>query len=236
MIEVNKYQSDDISELASALASAQGKITFALKDASTTAFSNCKTARKYATLQSILTAIKEPLSSNGLAFIQSTLPCNDGVAIRTVLMHKSGQWVSGVFVLPADRQGGIQGLGSSLTYARRYSLSALIGICADDDDDGEASVKALTSNPAPKKAPADDAENAEKKKIGEFLWQVALPTLYPEKDTAEYPKIVFNVSQNFDDAPKARPARLFGYELPLLKEVKHYFETVMDMQANEQRR
>lgn len=130
------FQSEQIGELAKALATAQGKMTFAAKD-STADMGQKGGRRKYADLASVIDAIRAPLSENGLAFVQAVMPDDKSMRIRTTLMHNSGQWIAGEISLPPDRMGGVQGMGSALTYARRYALAAMVGI-AQDDDDGEA--------------------------------------------------------------------------------------------------
>lgn len=136
-----EYQSEQIGELAKALSEAQGKFTFALKDS--LADMGAKGGRrKYADLQAVIEAVKPHLAAHGLAVVQATMPNQNGISLRTTLMHSSGQWIAGQIDLPNDRMGGIQGMGSALTYARRYALSAMVGIAADEDDDGEASMKA----------------------------------------------------------------------------------------------
>lgn len=139
-----EYQSEQIGELAKALAEAQGKFTFALK-ASTADMGAKGGRRKYADLQSVIDAVKPELTAHGLAVVQASMPNPNGISLRTTLMHSSGQWIAGQIDLPIDRMGGIQGMGSALTYARRYALSAMVGIAADEDDDGEASMAAAKS-------------------------------------------------------------------------------------------
>lgn len=134
------FQSEQIGELAKALATAQGKMTFAAKD-STADMGQKGGRRKYADLASVIDAIRVPLSENGLAFVQAVMPDDKSMRIRTTLMHNSGQWIAGEISLPPDRMGGVQGMGSALTYARRYALAAMVGI-AQDDDDGEAAMAA----------------------------------------------------------------------------------------------
>jgi hypothetical protein len=87
---------------------------------------------KYADLAAIFDAARKPLSANGLAIVQTI---GDGV-LHTRLLHTSGQWIASEHPLPMS--GRPQEIGSALTYARRYSLSALIGIAADEDDDANA--------------------------------------------------------------------------------------------------
>ena len=119
--------SEQISELAAALAAAQGMMENAIMNRVNPHFKS-----KYADLAAIFDAARKPLSANGLAIVQTI---GDGV-LHTRLLHTSGQWIASEHPLPMS--GRPQEIGSALTYARRYSLSALIGIAADDDDDANA--------------------------------------------------------------------------------------------------
>jgi hypothetical protein len=127
-------QSENINELAAALAKAQGSMKAAAFNKTNTHFKN-----KYADLTAIIDAVRKPLNENGLAFTQSP-EMHDGIfCLVTRLLHSSGQWTSGEYPLPAN--GTPQQFGSALTYAKRYSLAAMVGISADDDDDAEAARK-----------------------------------------------------------------------------------------------
>lgn len=129
----NVRMSSTVGKLAEALSKAQGQIRGALKDSSNPFFKS-----KYADLASVLEAFREPFSSNGLALVQIPGNSPTGVAVETILMHSSGEWVSGVIsVKPAKDDA--QGLGSVITYLRRYSAAAFSGV-AQIDDDGEAAV------------------------------------------------------------------------------------------------
>lgn len=124
-------QSEQINELAGALAKCQGEILPALKDSKNPFFKS-----KYADLNSVWSVCREPLSKNGLAVIQ-TIDKEDGALILiTTLAHSSGQWIRSKTPIPLLKNDP-QALGSSLTYMRRYSLSAIVGISTDEDDDGE---------------------------------------------------------------------------------------------------
>lgn len=128
-------QSETIGALATALAEAQGELEPAEKNASATV--SGQTKRTYADLASVFEVLRNALPKHGLAVTQSLLPSEQGtVRVKTTLLHKSGEWLSSECTMPCDRQGGIQGMGSAITYARRYSISALIGVVSDDDDDG----------------------------------------------------------------------------------------------------
>lgn len=138
----SQYQSNEIGELAAALALAQAGFTYAVKDSEAPLFEkggSAKGRRKYADLQSVLDAVREGLASNSIAVIQAPMPVENGIKLRTTLAHKSGQWIASELCLPNDRMGGVQGMGSALTYARRYALAAMVGI-AQDDDDGETAM------------------------------------------------------------------------------------------------
>jgi len=122
--------SQEISELAAALAAAQGAMKNAVMNRTNPHFKS-----RYADLAAIWDAARQPLSANGLAVVQTI---GDGV-LHTRLLHTSGQWIASEHPLPMS--GRPQEIGSALTYARRYSLSALIGIAADEDDDANAAQK-----------------------------------------------------------------------------------------------
>lgn len=93
---------------------------------------------KYADLSNCIDAVKEALNNNGFGLIQTSHDYDGGVAVETVLYHKSGDCIkSGVLRLPASKQDA-QGYGSAMTYARRYSLLAVCGIAPEDDDANQA--------------------------------------------------------------------------------------------------
>jgi len=127
--------SEQIAELAAALAAAQGMMENAVMNRVNPHFKS-----KYADLAAIFDAARKPLSANGLAIVQTI---GDGV-LHTRLLHTSGQWIASEHPLPMS--GRPQEIGSALTYARRYSLSALIGIAADEDDDATGAEKAHKAN------------------------------------------------------------------------------------------
>ena len=136
-------KSDDIKELALALSKTQAILKGALKDSNNPFFKS-----KYADLASVWEACREPLAATGLSVVQ--MPCNDtpdSVALETILMHTSGQWISSVFSMPVSKHDA-QAVGSAITYARRYALAAVVGIAPEDDDGNLASGKSETAKPA----------------------------------------------------------------------------------------
>lgn len=134
-------KSEDIKELAAALSKAQGEMGGASKDAKNPFFKS-----KYADLGSVVHALKQPFSENGLSYSQFPIAANDRVGVETILMHKSGQWLTSKVLFKPTKQD-VQGAGSVITYARRYSLQALAGIPSEDDDGTAASAPAKPSKP-----------------------------------------------------------------------------------------
>lgn len=125
-------KSESIDELAGALAKAQGQIKDAAKDTVNGYFKS-----KYADLASVWAAARKPLADNGLSIIQSVSSDSEHHYVETTLAHSSGQWVSDIVRLTL-KDDSMQGLGSAITYARRYQLAAFAGVAPDDDDDGNA--------------------------------------------------------------------------------------------------
>jgi len=125
--------SEQIGEIATAFAKAQSEITHATKDGSNPHFKS-----RYATLSSVMEACRAPLTKNGLSLIQGASTSDGAVVVTTQLTHSSGQWFRDSIACRPDKQT-IQGIGSAITYMRRYAAMAMIGI-APDDDDGEAAM------------------------------------------------------------------------------------------------
>ena len=128
--------SNSTGALAAALAKAQGAMVAAQLDRENPFYKS-----KYATLASIWEAIRKPLSDNELAVTQVTYPDDGRLILETTLLHSSGEWVSAQLIVKPVKDDP-QGIGSAISYARRYGLSAIVGAVSDEDDDGtEASRK-----------------------------------------------------------------------------------------------
>jgi ERF superfamily len=143
--------SQDRNEIAAALAKAQGAMAPAV-------FNKVNFFKsKYADLASIMEAAREPLAANGLAVTQALhVPEEGGLCLVTTLLHTSGQWIASRHPLPTVARP--HELGSALTYARRYSYAALVGIVAEEDDDAEAAQQAgQKQGQAPRPAPPKPA-------------------------------------------------------------------------------
>ena len=124
-----------MKELYAALAKAQSQIDGAKKDSTNPHFRS-----KYADLASVWDACREALTSNGLAVVQFGAVSEAGAVLVTRLTHSSGEAIEGSIPL-LNGKGDMQGLGSALTYARRYGLAAMVGVCPEDDDGNAASAK-----------------------------------------------------------------------------------------------
>lgn len=129
-------KSESIAALAAALAKAQGEIQGAHKGAVNTHFKS-----SYADLASIWDACRAALTKHGLAVMQFARSGDGVVEVETCLAHGSGEWVSETLAVPVSKNDA-HGVGSALTYARRYGLASLVGV-APDDDDGNAAVKSV---------------------------------------------------------------------------------------------
>ena len=126
-------KSDSIAALAKALAAAQGEIKGAVRDSENPYFKST-----YADLTSVWDACRGPLSKNGLSIIQLPQESVEFVVLETILLHASGEWISGILKMKPLKNDP-QSIGSCLTYARRYGLSAIVGIAPEDDDGNAAS-------------------------------------------------------------------------------------------------
>jgi len=148
-------QSETIEKLSEALVKLQGKLVVVKKS------EEAKTPKytyRYADLAAVWEMCRKPLSDNGLAVVQLCHNTEVGISLETILLHSSGQWISGEMAISAVNQDP-QGIGSALTYARRYALCAILGI-ATEDDDGEAAIPREATNgvrhpskPVPEKSP-----------------------------------------------------------------------------------
>lgn len=131
--------SETIAKLASALAKAQGQMRAAAKDSINPHFKS-----RYADLAGVWDACREPLAANGLAIMQAPGEIGDkNITLTTMLAHESGEWIQSEFTIPVSKPDA-QGVGSAITYARRYALAAMVGIVQDDDDGNAASAPRKT--------------------------------------------------------------------------------------------
>ena len=145
-------KSESIAALAKAIALSQLHVENALKSSTNPHFKS-----KYADLAEILNTVRPVFSANGIAIVQ-TPTFESGVAsVETMLCHESGEFISSVCSSPVSKQDA-QGIGSAITYLRRYSLAAMCGI-AQEDDDGQHAVQEPQTQ---RQAPSRKLSNAER--------------------------------------------------------------------------
>lgn len=154
-------RSQEINELAAALVAAQAEFSAVPKGSNNPFFKS-----KYAALPDVVASASPVLAKHGLAVTQGISfqqGFSDGAdvlhdTLTTSLIHKSGQWIESEMPLHLPKQDP-QGQGSAVTYARRYAYMAILGLVADDDDDGNAASRPKVQpkpEPKPHAQPARD--------------------------------------------------------------------------------
>jgi hypothetical protein len=136
--------SESIAKLAAALMVFQSEVKDPARDGENPHFRS-----KYVQIDGLLAAVRPILAQHGLSVVQSTGGDGQNVTITTMILHTSGEWLKTDALTLRAQQATPQGAGSAITYGRRYSLSAALGVAWDDDDDGNA---ASTPQKAEKKA------------------------------------------------------------------------------------
>ena len=134
--------SDSIKNLAVAQANIQKEIEDIAKDSEGYGY-------KYTSYDALVKHLRPLLTKHGISFIQMPVGHDNQIGVRTVYMHTSGEWISSVVVSPIveSRQMNVyQSVGSAITYFRRYSLSAFVGIASDEDNDAST----VQAKPKPK--------------------------------------------------------------------------------------
>lgn len=153
------FSTVEMGEWAAAMAKAQGMMENAAKSANNPHFGS-----KYADLASVMDVCRGPLAANDIALTQPPATTKDGrVRIVTMLLHKSGQCLTGTLEMPVNGQTA-QNIGSAITYGRRYSLMGMLGLAGDDDDDGNAASGQPSGQGQPQENPEDRKARWEKEK------------------------------------------------------------------------
>lgn len=147
-------QSESIGNLAKAIAAAQAELKPVKKECKNPFYNS-----HYADLAAVWEALK-PFHAHGIAITQLPFDAGEGmVGITTQLTHESGEWISGSLALPVSKEDA-QGVGSAITYCRRYSLGCMTGVVTEEDDDGNSASQA---KPVPaQKYQQNKAANAKK--------------------------------------------------------------------------
>ena len=146
--------SESIGKIAEALAAFQAEVKDPARDKDNPYFKS-----KYVAIDGLLAAVRPILAKHGLSVIQSTGGNGQDISVTTEILHTSGEWIrTDALVLKAVKADP-QGAGSAVTYGRRYSLSAALGVAWDDDDDGNAA-STPPKDEKPKAAPKKKTDKA----------------------------------------------------------------------------
>jgi len=142
--------SENVADLLAALSKAQGE--FSNPERNRTVEVRTKSSGTYsftyATFDAIIEMVRPVLTKHGLAFIQSPETNSGNVLVTTRLGHSSGQWLESDLAVSLGDDDGPQQIGSCITYLKRYSLCSMLGIAAEEDDDGNtASGNSATAKP-----------------------------------------------------------------------------------------
>jgi hypothetical protein len=167
-------KSENIDAISQALSKAQAEIYGAIKDSTNPFFK-----AGYADLASVWDAIRGPLTKNNLCVTQTMTICEGKPVLVTRLSHSSGQWIESLMPVLAQKQDP-QSLGSAITYARRYSLAAMVCL-PQIDDDGEAAMN------RPKDITPDGDKTPDKEFVVTFgKYKDRVLTTIPKKELQEY--------------------------------------------------
>ena len=180
--------------LAAALVKAQGQIEGAKKGSVNPGFRS-----KYADLGAVWDACREALQANGLSVVQTVGLVEGQWALSTTLLHESGEQING-YVPLLNTKGDMQGLGSAITYARRYGLAAIVGVCPEDDDGNAASEK--PQNKQATKPEGYDTFVADLKKTAK-KGTVALKTEWAESSNELRAHMTSSDSKTWDEIKKS---------------------------------
>jgi hypothetical protein len=141
---VTVVQSPEIDQLAVALCQFQAVVENARKGSVNPLYKS-----KYADIESVWDTIRKPLTDHGLSIVQMPEEAEPGfVGLHTRLFHKSGQFIGSSVKCPLQKNDA-QGLGSALTYLRRYALMGFCGVAPEDDDGNQAVAAPAVTTAAP---------------------------------------------------------------------------------------
>lgn len=132
-------KSEKLDLLASALSKAQAEMP-AIPMRSVNPFLK----NRYADLATMIEVASPVLTKHGLSISQQPVSIDGHVGVTTTLLHASGQWIEDTISLPLGDEKGkslAQVAGSIITYLRRYSYGAIVGLATDEDTDGNAPAK-----------------------------------------------------------------------------------------------
>lgn len=154
-----KLMSDSIANVAKALVAAQKEMGNAVKDSKNPFFKS-----SYADLNAVREAVLPACNNNGISVLQPTIYVDGRKFVQTILLHESGEFISGVTEILSVKELDAQAQGSGVSYARRYGLQSIANVGSEDDDGNSASGKTAApirtqytgTNPASKELNGED--------------------------------------------------------------------------------
>jgi hypothetical protein len=213
-------QSDSIAKLVTALVKVQKELRGYKEDSKNPFFNS-----SYGDLSSVWAAVRDPLTKNGLAIIQTNEGCDDRgrQKLRTILAHESGEWIDSMIAIRPTKEDPQQS-GSAITYARRYSLAAIVGVAPEDDDaegamdrtaEAKERIRKAAQKAAQKKADAMSApqRGTEQMSAPQQPSDVINPNMPDKTDIGEPDKeyITFEVSEFKRETGKAVCVAMPGF-------------------------
>ena len=174
-------KSETTKELALALSKAQAEMPPAELNAVNPFLKN-----KYADLGSIIKTSKPIIAKHGLSISQFPTSNGDKIGVTTILMHSSGEWIESTMMLPVGEEKGkssAQVAGSIISYLRRYALSSVLGMYADEDIDGNGQKPVKQTKSKPKDKPQPNGKS----------WASEFVAALVDEGIAEHPKQAVNI-------------------------------------------
>lgn len=179
-------KSESIKNLAIALAKFQAEVKNPPNTANNPFFKS-----KYAPLSEVLNTTRPILSKHGLSVVQAPSGDGENIVVTTLLLHESGEWIeSEPLILKADKPTA-QGAGSAITYARRYALSAMLGISSEDDDDGNQAGKQDNEKDRTNTNTKTENNNLATKSQLNLIYKLAKEKNYDDKNMSNYIKSMY---------------------------------------------
>lgn len=181
----------EIKNIAAALLEVQREIKNPSNSATNPFFKS-----KYAPLPDILNCVRPLLTENGILLIQNTGSNEAGdVYVQTKLIHTSGEVIETDKLLLKPDKNTAQGIGSAITYGRRYQLTALLGISSEDDDDGNMASKTdKKSKKRPKTGPIDLKDDIEARQWIDEITDMLIEKKFDINENA----IISKAKQHYD--------------------------------------
>lgn len=185
-------KSESIKELAIALAKFQGEVKNPANTAKNPFFKS-----NYAPLNDVLNTVRPILSKNGLSVVQAPSGDGENIIVTTTLIHESGEWIEFPQLVLKSDKATAQGAGSAITYARRYALSAILGISSEDDDDGNITESRKQHKTQQSKEEIKDDNLASEKQLG-LLYSLVKQKNYTNESMTSYIKLHYNKDSSKD--------------------------------------